>query len=287
MTAVRAFDNPADVLDAVQDQLASSGAEGEVAYGLLGRLVDDPTAWGAPLTMLVSYDAAPTAFVLRTGDYPALIVSFVDEAEVDFDGFVQEMLSRNVTPSAVNGALRSVVPFANAWARATGVTLRTFREMRAFELHTLRPPSTSRGEARLATMDEFELLECWCAAFAAAIDEPLDDGKAATYASDFVAKQDMMLWVVDDEPVSMAVINRRTPNASNVAWVYTPPEHRRHGYGSAVVAAISQRELAAGASYCCLFTDLANPTSNHIYAELGYEPKCDFRWIDLVAKEEG
>jgi predicted GNAT family acetyltransferase len=92
----------------------------------------------------------------------------------------------------------------------------------------------------------------------------------------------MMLWLVDDQPVSMAAINRRTPSSSCVAWVYTPPKHRKHGYASAIVAAISKRELDAGAAWCSLFTDAANPTSNRIYAELGYEPRCEFRNIELI-----
>jgi predicted GNAT family acetyltransferase len=79
----------------------------------------------------------------------------------------------------------------------------------------------------------------------------------------------------------MAAINRRTARSSCVAWVYTPPELRGNGYASAVVAALSERELAGGAAWCSLFTDLANPTSNHIYAELGYEPRCDYRHIGL------
>jgi hypothetical protein len=28
-------------------------------------------------------------------------------------------------------------------------------------------------------------------------------------------------------------------------------------------------------------TDAANPTSNHIYTEIGYEPRCDFRHLSL------
>jgi len=54
--------------------------------------------------------------------------------------------------------------------------------------------------------------------------------------------------------------------------VYTPPEFRRHGYGGSAVAEISRRALAGEATKCMLFTDLANPTSNKIYAEVGYRP---------------
>jgi predicted GNAT family acetyltransferase len=49
-----------------------------------------------------------------------------------------------------------------------------------------------------------------------------------------------------------------------------------------VVAELSQRELDAGQLWCSLFTDAANPTSNHIYTEIGYEPRCDFRYLTLT-----
>lgn len=61
-----------------------------------------------------------------------------------------------------------------------------------------------------------------------------------------------------------------------VNLVYTPPELRRRGYASACVAALSQLLLDAGWKFCCLFTDMSNPTSNHIYQQIGYTPVCDF-----------
>jgi hypothetical protein len=67
----------------------------------------------------------------------------------------------------------------------------------------------------------------------------------------------------------------RTPNGIRIGPVYTPPDRRRRGYGSAVTAAVSAAELAAGRQFCFLYTDLANPTSNKIYMDIGYEPVCD------------
>ena len=69
----------------------------------------------------------------------------------------------------------------------------------------------------------------------------------------------------------------RTPNGARVGPVYTPPEFRRRGYASAVVAGVSRRLLDEGRRYCFLYTDLANPTSNRIYQDIGYEPACDSR----------
>ncbi|NLT43149.1 MAG: GNAT family N-acetyltransferase, partial [Anaerolineae bacterium] len=41
------------------------------------------------------------------------------------------------------------------------------------------------------------------------------------------------------------------------------------------VAALSQMLLDRGRRFCFLYTDLANPTSNHIYQEIGYHPVAD------------
>ncbi len=66
----------------------------------------------------------------------------------------------------------------------------------------------------------------------------------------------------------------RTSSGIRIGAVYTPPEMRGHGYASNCVAAASQAQLDSGLRYVFL-TDLRNPTSNHIYREIGYEPVCD------------
>jgi predicted GNAT family acetyltransferase len=82
------------------------------------------------------------------------------------------------------------------------------------------------------------------------------------------------LWE-DGEPVSMAGWGSPTPNGMRIGPVYTPPERRGRGYGSAATAAASAEQLAAGRTFCFLYTDLSNPTSNKIYMDIGYEPVCD------------
>ena len=66
-----------------------------------------------------------------------------------------------------------------------------------------------------------------------------------------------------------------TPNGIRVGPVYTPPEHRGQGYGSAVTAAVTRDRLAAGRRFCFLYTDLTNPTSNKIYVAIGYRRVCE------------
>jgi predicted GNAT family acetyltransferase len=62
--------------------------------------------------------------------------------------------------------------------------------------------------------------------------------------------------------------------------VYTPPELRGRGYASSAMAARSRLAIESGLR-CTLFTDLANPTSNKIYADVGYRRVADWNEISF------
>jgi hypothetical protein len=85
----------------------------------------------------------------------------------------------------------------------------------------------------------------------------------------------LMLWEVEGSAVSMAGYAGPTPNGIRVAWVYTPPNNRGKGFAGACVAALSQKLLDDGRKFCFLYTDLANPVSNHVYQKIGYVPVTD------------
>ena len=56
---------------------------------------------------------------------------------------------------------------------------------------------------------------------------------------------------------------------ARIGPVYTPPDRRGRGYGSALVGAVSAAVRARG-TRCILYTDLGNPTANSVYRRLGY-----------------
>jgi len=85
------------------------------------------------------------------------------------------------------------------------------------------------------------------------------------------------LFVVekDGAPVSMAAVSRDLESSCSVNFVFTPRELRGKGYASAVTAMLTQSLLEKGKSETVLYTDMANPTSNKIYQNIGYEFVCD------------
>ena len=70
----------------------------------------------------------------------------------------------------------------------------------------------------------------------------------------------------------MVASARETRSGCCINTVSTPPRFRRCGYATAAVATLTDALLQAGRRFCCLYTDLANPTSNSIYAKIGYRP---------------
>ena len=63
--------------------------------------------------------------------------------------------------------------------------------------------------------------------------------------------------------------------------MYTLPRHRGRGYATTLVGAMVRQCLGAGVQRVFLVTDLDNPTSNGVYARLGFRPVSDQVRIDL------
>lgn len=126
-----------------------------------------------------------------------------------------------------------------------------------------------------AVRNHRELLTAWTQGFAQDIGQPLRRSPEVIVDEE-LAEGTTALWRNPaGEFVSMSAYGGATPHGIRIRKVYTTPAHRRHGYASACVAALSAQLLTEGRRFCFLNTDLANPTSNAIYQQIGYQPVCD------------
>jgi predicted GNAT family acetyltransferase len=171
----------------------------------------------------------------------------------------------------VRGESGVVREFAAAWGELTGARARTEQETRLHRLGTLVPPTPAPpGRARVAGPADRELLLGWQEGFFRDVGQR--DHGGARLLDDALAQGGRTLWEVDGEPVAMAGSTPPEGGAVRVVSVYTPPGLRGRGYAGAATAAVSRAALDSGASAVLLFTDLANPVSNRLYARLGYVP---------------
>ena len=132
-------------------------------------------------------------------------------------------------------------------------------------------PGGVAGSARLAEPGDSDWLADWYTAFTVEAFGRIPPGfDARKMVQRGVARSRAWLWLDDDgAPQSFAVRHPAVSGVARIGPVYTPPEARGHGYGSSATAAATQDILDDGA-VPCLYTDLANPTSNRIYQALGY-----------------
>jgi uncharacterized protein len=163
--------------------------------------------------------------------------------------------------------------FARQWCDLHGCTAHDAMQQRIYRLERVLPPTREvAGELRIATARDHPLVASWVTCFAADANTRIADVNAHVEAR--IAAREMALWH-DGQPRSLAGYSGRSPAGVRIGYVYTPPEWRGRGYASACTAALSRHALYNGAQFCCLYTDLANPTSNAIYQRIGYEPVCD------------
>jgi RimJ/RimL family protein N-acetyltransferase len=129
------------------------------------------------------------------------------------------------------------------------------------------------GRACLVGNDDAGLFADWVIAFTREA-TPHDPIPEREHVMRSAGEGRYMFWTIDDEPVAMAGIVRRTRHAAAIAGVYTPPHLRARGYGGSVTAAVAELAFAQGKTLVCLYTDLRNPFSNRCYARIGFAPVC-------------
>jgi GNAT superfamily N-acetyltransferase len=140
------------------------------------------------------------------------------------------------------------------------------------------PPSPGPGVRRFATEDDVPLLTDWIPRFLHEVKLPLH-GDPIDTARYFVRSGRMHLWIEDERPVACTAHFDFGREGTHLGLVYTPPELRGRGRASRLVAAVSQHALDRGRRRLTLYTDEHNPTSNAIYARLGYVER--YRHVEL------
>lgn len=191
---------------------------------------------------------------------------------------VAEVAEIDPAVPVVMGPKPAVAGLAQAWSERTGAVVHPGRRQRIYELTEVVPPlRAASGRLREAVAEELDLVASWGAAFDEETDLPRVDSRVR--AQNWLDAGGLFVWEdlarSDKEPVCMAAAVGFTPHGARIGFVYTPPKHRGRGYGTACTASLSQRLLDEGRRFCCLYTDLANPTSNRIYQQIGYRPVCD------------
>jgi predicted GNAT family acetyltransferase len=273
---VTTYSNAVEFLLQTQKILERNEAANNLILGLSLRMSHFlPLAQHSPYFAVVTADDDLLLAAMMSPPRSLILYTELADWSEALDLLIQKLKAQQWPISGVTGQPLLSQAFAAAWARLKGTTYRLKMHNRLYQLKQVNPIPPVPGRLRLATLKDLALITQWVFAFQ---NEALSRGDLAEsreVARYRINDQDLYLWE-DGQPVSLAGQSRPTSNGICISLVYTPPELRGRGYATACVAGLSQLLLNSGRKFCVLFTDLANPTSNHIYQTIGYTPLCDF-----------
>jgi hypothetical protein len=287
--------DPGEFLAAAGDHLTASPVISTVvttiAHRALSQLAEGISQPDRHWWLVVSDDSgAVVGAGMRTASfapYPPFLLPMPGEAAVALAHALHE---RREEVLGINGALPAVELCAAELARLGGGRVEVGQHTRLHELGDLVRPAAVPGGPVVATEDDLALVVEWFAAFAGDADEQAGRPRGAS-AHEAPDRSELLrrlragrLWFWVDETGERVHLTGANPPSFGVARVgpvYTPPAQRGRGWASNAVAEVSRRIQAEGAR-ACLFTDQANPTSNKIYAALGYRPVVDMANLLIV-----
>lgn len=240
-----------------------------------------PEAFGAHSAVFgwhESADGSVDGAFLHTSPFPVLLAALPAGSAA---ALISLLIAEGSAEAGANADHRDEAEIAAAWTAASGGTAVPTLRSRLYRLGGLMIPDPfPAGAARLAGSSDRDLLVEWHDAFGAEAGGP--HGNASAEVAERLAHGGLMIFEADGEPVAMAAKSLGVAGVARVTTVYTPPQHRRRGYGGAATIAVTQAALDQGAREVVLFTNLANPTSNALYQRLGYQPVSDRVILELT-----
>lgn len=269
------FDSIEKFIKEVKPFLEKNEAVNNLPLGVLGELSRNIDRYGdeRPFLGCVLDDKDNVVLVaIMTPPHNLIITGDGHDLEQAIIEAVNYVINANVTFPGVIGAPNVAGMFINLWTQKTGGHAEVTMDQRIYRLDKVNDVIDSPGRLRKANSNDFDVVKVWVNSFVEdCFGEGLSDERATKTTQRLIENERLFIWD-NNGPVSMSCKLRPTKNGIVVGEVYTPPEHRKKGYGTACVAALSQLLLDEGYKFCSLYTDLANPTSNSIYMKIGYEP---------------
>ncbi|MDN4172693.1 GNAT family N-acetyltransferase [Nocardioides sp. SOB77] len=277
--------DPAAFLAEAGEHLAADPVVTTVVATVTRRAADDDAAGRAlpahPRWWAVVRDGtgAIVGAAMRTAPFepfPAYVLPMPDEAA--------RALARAVHGSGerlrgVNGALPAARVVAEETAALVAGAVVVDEHLHLWELPGLDGLVDHDAPGRLRVAGPADVPRCveWWAAFA--VDAAEQGGREGAHPMDLETEVGMarrvergLVWLWESpegEVVHLTAHSEPAFGVVRVGPVYTPRERRGRGYASAAVAQVTRRVLEAG-DRACLYTDRENPTSNKVYAAIGY-----------------
>jgi predicted GNAT family acetyltransferase len=284
---VEFHDNPEEFYGLVNPFLVEHEAENNIILAILSTIIEFPERYGTekPVLVTVMENEDIKLALIRTPPFNP-ILSYTDDINT-IVFLIEEFIKKGIQIPGLLGCKEIVKKFVELWCERKDLNYKLVMNERIYKLETVSKEALGNRENIIADKKYRDLIFKWSREF---IIEALPHEKEDSIIQSLerikkdIEEGRIFLLIDDKKPVSMVRKAGKTPHGNLVNLVYTPPNLRRNGYATELVAHLSQYILDAGNKYCFLFTNLMNPTSNSIYQKVGYRPITDYDQYEFVKK---
>jgi len=275
-------ENAADFLAAAGAFLKISEAENSIVTIAAARMISGPVRDDADTYLASVEDRGEIVAAVVQGGAGMLLTSGPAAA---LTLFAADMAQRRRAPKSMAGPLAACESFIRDWASRTGQRHTLRFHLRHYELR--RPPSVprARGHMRVPRQDEHELLLIWQISFVEEVGMADEPARVRRVFGRRLEQGMVRVWD-DNGIVALAGYGDGGTDVARIAPVFTPPQHRRQNYASALVGELSRELFDQGKRAVFLTTDAANPISNSIYRKIGYLPTAEHYHFDFLPPPE-
>ncbi|WP_215142186.1 GNAT family N-acetyltransferase [Exiguobacterium qingdaonense] len=274
--------DPARFSDRVMASLLKEEAKNSLMIGVLNNVKQGIYETFHQFT--VEEDGELLAILQATPPHPLHYIVVKRERSDTLPSFIiRHLLDEEAPFTEVISERAQAERFGKTWQELTSGTSEINMSQALYRLDGVEDVDMANGRMREATPADQGQLEAWYSAFEAESGLRSSSPEKVTKAVQLMLeREEAVFWEVDGQVVSCAKRARPTENGITVSFVYTSPDARGRGYARSLVAVLS-RKLLETKSFCVLYTDLTNPTSNKIYQEVGYEQVMESAWIRLTS----
>ncbi len=254
----------------VESLLVKREAENNLPLGILKNL-SEVESEQPPSLIYVQDHGRIVTMAMRTPPHLWILPSISTTTQETIEQLVHFIIENNLDLPGVLGEQQAVQWFIEACQKTGQFRAQLHMRQGIYRLDELRPVDIQPGKLVVADESHLSLAKQWFRQYATELDEPMMKEQAEKTAESMIRNQKMHLWVVDGVPVSMVNQARVTPNGVTVNGVYTPDHFKKKGYATQATYHLTKKLLDSGYTFCSLYTDSDNPTSNSIYKRIGYE----------------
>jgi hypothetical protein len=205
----------------------------------------------------------------------SLVLTFISDEELN--ALINTLVEKSIEVPKILGPLEVCKKFSQIWSEKMNLTSKLSMKQKIYQLDKVNDLERVDGAMAQADDRDKKILVEW---YMAMVKEAIPDDKmsleeAQEWVDRKIAANELFLWIQNEWQVSMAALVGATRNGIRISAVYTPPDLRRRGIATSLVANLSQYMLDQGTQKCFLYADQMNPTSNSIYQKIGYNPVCE------------